>query len=228
MSHTILKSNRIISKVKSRYWKTTHKFGITLPKTINKALQINNITGTAFWRKTINKEMSKVKISWKVDDGHTPNEARAALATTFVGFQEVGCYLIFDVNMEFTRKARFVAGGHTTEAPSLITYFSVVSRESVRLAFTIATLNGVDVMSCNLENAYLNAMCCRKIWFEGGTKFGEDKGEVLIVVRALYGLKSMGSSWHVALAQVLKDLYFVSTLADAYVWIQESVREDGL
>ena len=68
--------------------------------------------------------------------------------------------------------------------------------------FTIAALNGVDVMSCNLDNAYLNAMCCEKIWFEGGTECGEDKGKVLIVVRVLYGIKPAGLSWRAALAQV--------------------------
>ena len=129
--------------------------------------------------------------------------------------------------MDFTGKARFVAGGHTTEATSSITYSSVVSRGSVQLAFIIMDLNSVDVMSCNLENAYLNAMCRKKIWFKGGTECGEDKGKVLIVVRALYGLKYAGSSWRAALAQVLKDLDFVSTLADPDVWIREAVREDG-
>ena len=71
--------------------------------------------------------MAKVKIAWKVDDGHTLSEARAATATAFVGFQEIGCHLIFNVKMDFTRKAQFVAGGHTTEAPSSITYSRVVS-----------------------------------------------------------------------------------------------------
>ena len=115
--HMIRKRNRIISKVKSRYWKTTHKFGIRLTKTNEEALQIEKITRTDFWLNVINKEMSKFKISWKVNDGHTPSEARAATATAFVGFKEIGCHLIFDINMDFTRKARFVAGGHTTEAP---------------------------------------------------------------------------------------------------------------
>ena len=117
MPRRIGKNNRIISKVKSRYWQTTHKFGIRLPKTTDKALQIDKITGNDFWRKAINKEMSKVKISRKVNDGHTSNEARAATATDFDGFQEIGCHLIFDVKIDFTRKAWFVAGGHTTEAP---------------------------------------------------------------------------------------------------------------
>ena len=88
--------------------------------------------------------------------------------------------------------------------------------------------NGVDVMSCKLENAYLKPMCREKIWFEGGTECGEDKSKLLIVVRELYGIKSAGSTWHTAIAQVLKDLDFVSTLADPEVWIREAVCEDGL
>ena len=50
--------------------------------------------------------------------------------------------LVFDVKMEdFRQKARLVSGGHMTEAPPTITYASVVSRETVRLALTIASLN---------------------------------------------------------------------------------------
>ena len=64
-----------------------HKFGIRLPKFTDEALQIDKITGTDFWRRAINKEISKIKIAWKVNDGHTPSEARAATVTTLVGFQ---------------------------------------------------------------------------------------------------------------------------------------------
>ena len=69
--------------------------------------------------------------------------------------------------MNFTSKSRIVAGCHTTEAPSEITYLSVVSRDSVRLAFIILALNGLDIMSCDLENLYLNATNREKICFEG-------------------------------------------------------------
>ena len=69
-----------------------------------------------------------------------------------------------------------------------------MQRDSLWLAFTITALKRVDVISCDLENAYLNTMCREKIWFKGETECREDKGEVLIVVRALYGLKSAGSS----------------------------------
>ncbi len=54
--------------------------------------------------------------------------------------------MIFDVKMEdFRQKARLVAGGHQTEAPATITYASVVSRKTVRLALTIASLNDLEV-----------------------------------------------------------------------------------
>ena len=59
--------------------------------------------------------------------------------------------------MNFTRKERFVAGGHRTEAPMSITYSRVVSRDSVKIAFLVATLNDIDIMACDIGNAYLNA-----------------------------------------------------------------------
>ncbi len=55
--------------------------------------------------------------------------------------------MIFYVKMDFTRKARYVLDGHKTSDPKGITYAGAVSRESVSIAFTYATLNGIDVMS---------------------------------------------------------------------------------
>ena len=63
-------------------------------------------------------------------------------------YQKVTCHMIFDVKMLdsdglFRRKARYVAGGHTTETPAALTYAPVVLRDSVRIALTIVTLNGL-------------------------------------------------------------------------------------
>jgi Reverse transcriptase (RNA-dependent DNA polymerase) len=113
------------------------------------------------------------------------------------------------------------------EAPALVTYSSVVSRDIVRLGFLIAALNGIDIMSCDLENAYLNAPCGEKIWFEGGIECGEDQGKVLVLVHALYGLKSAGASWRAALAKVLDDLGFKSTKANPDIWICPAECPDG-
>jgi hypothetical protein len=73
--------------------------------------------------------------------------------------------MIFDVKMEvFRQKARLVAGGHRTKALATITYASVVSRETVCLALTIASLNDLEVKVGNVLNAYITAPVKEKVW----------------------------------------------------------------
>ena len=72
-------------------------------------------------------------------------------------YQEITCHVIFDVNMDFTRKSIFMVDGSKTEAPVALTYSIVVSRDSVLLSLLIAELNDLDVMACDIGNAYLNA-----------------------------------------------------------------------
>ncbi len=107
--------------------------------------------------------MGKAKVAYTPIKGVTLEEVRANKVDKLRGFQEIECHIIFDVKMNFTRKARFVAGGHTTEPPNSLTYSSVVSRESVKIAFLIAALNDLDLMTCNIGNAYLNAKCRERI-----------------------------------------------------------------
>jgi hypothetical protein len=98
----------------------------------------------------------------------------------------------------------------------------VVSRNSVRLAFLIAGLNDLDVLAGDVTNANLNASCCEKIWFEGGVETGNDRGKVLIVTRALYGLKSSGAAWRADLAATLRDMNFTLSQANPDVWIRSA------
>ena len=106
------------------------------------------------------------------------------------------CHLVFDVKLDgFKRKARLVAGGHMTEAPAIMTYASVVSRDTVRIALTIAALNDLEVKTSDIQNAYLTTPCEERIWTKLGPEFGEDAGKTALHVRALYGLKSAGASF---------------------------------
>jgi hypothetical protein len=73
--------------------------------------------------------------------------------------------MIFDVKMEdFRRKVTFVAGRYATDTPHKMTYASVVSRESVVSALTLAPLNDLDVKIADIENAYLTAPITEKVW----------------------------------------------------------------
>jgi hypothetical protein len=69
-----------------------------------------------------------------------------------VGYKKVHCHVVFDIKMgTLQRKAGYVCGGHTTNpAHEIQTYASVVSRESVRIAFTLAALNELNIQSADV------------------------------------------------------------------------------
>ncbi|KAL7525190.1 hypothetical protein ACHAXR_001901 [Thalassiosira sp. AJA248-18] len=137
------------------------------------------------------------------------------------------CHLIFDIKMEdFRRKARFVAGGHMTSAPATMTYASVVSRETVRLALTIAALNALEVKAADIENAYITAPITEKVWCILGQEFGEQAGRKAIIVRALYGLKSAGAAFRKHLADCMRHMGYKPCLADPDLCMQPKTRPD--
>ena len=73
--------------------------------------------------------------------------------------------MVFDVKMEdFRHKARLVAGSHVTEAPAKITYASIMSRETVRIALMITSLNDLELKSGNILNVYVQAPVTEHVW----------------------------------------------------------------
>ena len=220
VSYTIKKKSRIISKIKSKYWQKTHKYGIRLPKTVAEAIEIDNENGNQLWWKALMEEMKNVRSAFEIYDGKVDD---------LVGYQKVKCHIIWDVKLgeNFRRKARLVAGGHVTEPLSSLTYSSVVSRDSVRIALTIAALNGLDILGCDIQNAYISAPCREKIYVVAGREFGSDAGKVMIVKMALYGLKSSGASFRSMLANCIWELGYRPTKADPDVWIKPATKENG-
>ena len=101
-----------------------------------------------------------------------------------------------------------------TPAPASITYSSVVSKDSVRTALTVAALDDLDILACDIQNAYLTAVCREKIWNRAGPEFGSEEGNIMIVKMALYGFKSSGAAFRAKLAGVLHDIGFTPSKAD--------------
>jgi hypothetical protein len=135
--------------------------------------------------------------------------------------------MILDVNMEdLCRKARFVAGGHTTDSPHAMTYASVVSRESVRISLTLVALNDLNVKMAEIENDYLTAPITEKVWTVLGPEFGDDAGKRVLIVRALYGMKSAGAAFRKNLAECMKHLVWSPCHADRDLWMKAETRPD--
>ncbi len=177
------KHDRIISLVckrTTRYLKRTHKFGIEGPKTVKEALALDRKNGNTLWADAVAKEMKEVRIAFNIlPDGRSAP----------IGYQKIPCHMIFDMKMEdFQQKARLVAGGHLTQAPLTITYASVVSCETVRLALTFASLNLNDlkVKVGDVLNAYITVSVKEKVLTILGPEFGHDSGKSAVIVRAIY------------------------------------------
>jgi len=89
-------------------------------------------------------------------------------------------------------------------------------------------LNDLQIFAADVGNAYLNAPCREKIWTRAGREFGSDEGSIMIIVRALYGLKPSGASWRATFAQKLVDMGYTSSKADPDVWLRPAVKNNGL
>ena len=182
--YTLRKRDVIIAAVKQRVRRTTHKYGIVIPVDLNHAQRLDKENGNDYWMLALKKEMKDVGMAFKIlnDGEHVP-----------VGYTEASGHLVWDVKMDFTRKARWVLDGHKTEAPNISTYAGVVSRESVRIALTYAALNDVDLCAADIRNAYLQAPSSQKHYVICGAEFGlENVGKKALILRALYGGKSAG------------------------------------
>jgi hypothetical protein len=115
-----------------------------------------------------------------------------------------------------------------TDPPPTLTYSSVVSRDSVRIAFMLAALNDVDLLAADIGNAYLNAPTRERVYTTAGLEFGAElQGQSVLIIRALYGLKSSGAAWRAHLAGTLQALGFTSSLADPDVWYRAATKSDG-
>jgi hypothetical protein len=112
-----------------------------------------------------------------------------------IGYKQMRGHIIFDIKLCLTRKARWVADGSQSEMPRESTYSSVVSRDSVCIFFTLAALNDVEVLACDVQNAYLNAPTKEKNFIIAGKEFGPNEGRRALIVRALYGMASSGA-WY--------------------------------
>jgi hypothetical protein len=218
--HILKKRDRIISRTKASYWTKTHKYGFEVPKNYSDCVRIDSENKDTLWQDAVRKEMKTVRPAFEIHEGEIKD---------LIGYQLIDVQFVFDIKLgeDFRRKARLVALGNRTKTPSTLTYSSVVSRDSVRIALTVAALNDLDILVCDIEGAYLTAKCREKVYIKAGPEFGSEEGKIMIVRMALYGLKSSGAAFRSKLAGVLHDLGYRPSYADPDVWLKAAVKPCG-
>ena len=77
-----------MQEVKSKYWSSTHQYGIRISKSIQKAIEINWENGKTLWMDAVWQEMKKVRVVIEEYEGD-PNQ--------LVGYTEVTGQIVFDV-----------------------------------------------------------------------------------------------------------------------------------
>ena len=177
------------------------KFGIRVPKSVQEAFWIDRDTVTKFWTDAILKNTKKVIVDFEIIDGFTPEEIHDGNVTFLKDSGRFGCHMIFNMKMTLTHKARLVVGGNTT---------SVVSRDSVRIAFIIAGINELKISAYDIGNEYLNEKCRERIWLKAGPEFPPEwQVKPVNILRALYGLKRSGASCRANFSKTLvNELHF--------------------
>ena len=149
-------------------------FGIECLKTVDQALALYNKNGNTLWANVIAKYMKNISFAFDVRENRDPPP---------VGHQFIKCHIIFDVNMEVLRqKAGMVSGSHMTNTPLIITYASVVSRETVRIALIMGALHDMSVKNAYIMNDYIKAPCRETFYTILGPEFGPDKGKLAVIV----------------------------------------------
>jgi hypothetical protein len=97
--YAMQKRDVIVSAVKSRVKKTTHKYGVEMPSpgknVVQNAIDLDRRNGTTLWMDSLAKEMGNLMIAFEILD---PGQKAPP------GWFKATGHIIFDVKMDFTRK----------------------------------------------------------------------------------------------------------------------------
>jgi hypothetical protein len=215
LRHTNKKKKKVPKEVRQI------KYGFQVPRSPKDALELDKINGNDKWKLAMKKEVDsliRLECFEFKDKGYEKTLSK--------NWQWTKLFMVFDVKNDHQHKARLVAGGHLMEAIDVKTYSSTVKGISVRLLQVIAHKQKLELLCGDIGNAFVNAKTTEKVWAVAGPEFGEElEGKIVIIIKALYGLKSSAECWHSHFSDTLRSLGFIPTRYDNDVWIRK--HKDG-
>ncbi|KAL7426750.1 hypothetical protein ACHAXM_000563 [Skeletonema potamos] len=192
-----------------------YMFGHQVPRNHEQAVEIDRANGNTKWQDSERLEKDQLmEYETFIDKGHR------STARIPEGYKKINLHFVYAVKHDGRYKSRVVAGGHLTDVPTESVYAGVVSLRGVRFAIFLAELNDLQVWQTDIGNAYLEAFTKEKVYVIAGPEFEDLEGHVLIISRALYGLKSSGLRWYERFADVLRDMGFTPCPAETEIWMR--------
>ena len=208
---------RMANQAKMRSFNTAprYKYGYEVPRTYEQAIRLDERNKNTKWQDAVQLEMEQVnEYETFIDKGHHTK------AKTPSGYKKIRVHLVFDVKHDGRHKARLVADGHLTDIPLDSVYSGVVSLRGFRLVVFLAELNQLQLWATDIGNAYLEAYTSEKVYIIAGPEFKELQGHILIISKALYGLRSSGARWHDRFADCVRELGFFPCKAEPDIWMR--------
>ncbi len=205
------------AKLRSFNTAPRYQYGYEVPRDYKHALRIDERNGNRNWAEAVELEFAQIdEYDTFEDRGHSNNTKAPE------GYKKIRVHLVFAVKHDGRHKARLVADGHLTDAPIDSVYSGVVSIRGLRLVCFLAELNGLELWATDIGSAYLEAKTNEKVYIVAGPEFGIRAGHILVIKRALYGLKTSGARWHDRFADCLRELGFMPCRAEPDTWMRRN------
>jgi hypothetical protein len=215
------KLSRMINQAKLRSYRRApqYMYGIQVPHDHAEAVSLDEKNGNTLWQEAEKLELQQLADYDTFTDKGMFHRDRNKNPP---GYKMIRVRMIYAVKHDGRRKGRLVAGGHLTDVPIDSVYSGVVSLRGIRLVIFLAELNNLEIWATDIGNAYLEATTAEKVCIVAGPEFGHLQGHLLVIHKALYGLRSSGLRWHEKFADTLRDMGFFPSKAENDMWMRRN------
>ena len=190
-----------------------YSFGIRVPRNHTEAVEIDLGNKNNKWKQAEQVELDQIDEYEVLEDLGINGKAP-------LGYKLIKVHFVYGIKHDGRHKARLVAGGHLTETPTYSVSSSVATLRGLRLILFVAELNNLKVWTTDVGNAYLEAYTQEKVYIVGGPEFRDRGGHVMLIKRALYGLRSSGLMWWDRCSEILSSLGFKGSRAENDIWMR--------
>ena len=209
---------RMANQAKLRSYRTApkYKFGYQVPSNHEEAMRLDKKNLNTKWADAEENELACFR-EYEVFKDLGKNGKPPA------GYKPLKILIVYDVKHDGRHQARMVAAGHLTEVPVESVYSGVISLCGICLMIFLAEMNQMETWGTDTSSAYLEALTKEKLFVRAGPEFGELEGHILLVHKALYGLRTSGVRWHERLADCLRGMGFVPCRAEPDIWMRDKL-----
>jgi len=213
---TLIRFSSNVMRIRCNRAQVVYQYGHIVPASHEEAMRLDRMNDNSKWYESEQLEVNQLlEYDAFIDYGHKSSNVPPE------GHKLISLHTVYAVKHDERYKSRIVTGGHLTGTPMESVYSGVVSLRGVRIVIFLAELNGLELWQTDIGNAYLEAKTSEKVYVIAGPEFGEKKGHIFVINKALYGLKTSGKRWHERFSDVLRSMKFFPCKAEPDIWMRD-------